>query len=380
MTKVRLINEEIDILSFVETLWNGKWKIVSAIIFSVLSVVGYQSVQPLPNYSNGAEIKAIPTNEAEKYKRLNTLDFFNVSPALLKNLYIEQLDNRSIFEEVIREVLDPKDYHNKLAYDNAVLGFVSSFDTVAPPLVLTKDGSFVENGNYIDEVVFSFNGLEGWKQVLTALNLHVNLIVQRKLQQQFETTLTLAKEKRDFSLEDNTTKIENALMDYERKTTAKLAYLIEQAAIARKIGIAQNAIDAEMPIEREKEKLVVNLGKDETPFYLRGYEAIEKEIELINLRKDTRSFTSSLFELETEQRALKQNKSIERAQFLFALTPIASDKDFFAASLIYNKETSIPKFKNTALVLATLLGGFVGVVFVTFSKAIRSRKEKVAEK
>ena len=374
MSKVRQINEEIDLVTLIETLWNGKWKIVSAIIFSVLSVAVYQYIQPSPSYERKAEIRSISTIEAEKYRKLNTLKFFNVSANQLKALYIEQLDNSSIFEEAIRGVLDPKDYDNELEFNQAVNGLASSYEIINPPLVLQDAVGFIKNGNYKDLVSFSFIDLKGWNQVLSAVNLQANLAVQRDLQQQFENTLLIAQQKREFALEDNAAQIENALEDYDRKTTDKLAYLTEQAAIARTVGLAEITIDSEIPLQGEK--VVVNFGKNEAPFYLRGYKAIEQEIKLIKSRVNKRSFVNQLYKLETQKRALTQDKSIERAEVLFALTPIASNGSFSAGKLVPNKEDVIQNRKLTALVFAALVGGFLGTVFVTFSTAFRSRKEK----
>lgn len=380
MSKGRpLIDEEIDLLAFIETLWDGKWKIVGAIILSVLSVAGYQFVQPSQNFEVSGIVQSISTNEAEKYRKLNALNFFEVTPRLLNKLYIEQLHNRSIYEEAIRGVLDPEEFDNELAYNTAVIGFTSSAEIIEPPLVLKADGSLIEDRNYKDTFFFSFRDMEGWKQVMSSVDLQVNLAVQSLLQEQFETLIFIKKQERDFALEDNISKIENAMSDYEKKITDKLAYLSEQASIARSVGIAQNVIDAEMPVDQEK--LVVNFGKNDTPFYLRGYTAIEKEIELIKSRENKRSFTEKLFELENEQRALKQDKSIERAELLFASTPIVSDEDFSAGSLYYNERDFIPKNKRkrTILLIAAVLGGSVGIVFVSLSTAIRNRKVKLAE-
>ena len=383
MSKGRpLFDEEIDFLAFIETLWNGKWKIVGAIILSVLSVAGYQFVQPSQNFEVDAVIRSISANEADKYKRLNALNFFNVTPDMLNSLYVEQLENRSIFEEAIRGILDPKEFDSERAYNNAVVGFASSAEVISPPLIFstgqgTEKSVFVEDANYKNKVFFSFRDMEGWKQVISSVDLQANLAVQSLLQEQFETLIFIKKQERDFALEDNASKIENALSDYDKRTKDRLAYLAEQAAIARFVGIEQNVFDAEMPVDQEK--LVVNFGKNDSPFYLRGYKAIEKEIELINLRVDKGSFTEKLFELVSEQRALKQDKAIERAELLFASTPIVSDKNFSAGSLNYKVRDFIPKNKRKNLIIAALFGGAIGVIFVSLSTALRNRKVKLAE-
>lgn len=197
------------------------------------------------------------------------------------------------------------------------------------------------------------------------------------LQQQFELSLLVAKQKRDFELEDLDFQINNALADYDRKTSDRLAYLIEQAAIARKLGVAKNTIEAQM--FSAQNGMVANV-KTDTPFYLRGYEAIEKEIELIASRTKKEAFVVGLLELEQKQRKLKQDMTLERAEALFALTPIMSGDDFSAVSLTVEATNFEPQSSRLLmLALAVIIGGIAGVVYVLISTAVRQRKEQTGE-
>jgi hypothetical protein len=58
-------------------------------------------------------------------------------------------------------------------------------------------------------------------------------------------------------------------------------------AIARKLGIKKNTIESQM---FDTQNTVVTNVKTDTPFYLRGYEAIEEEINLIKGRKNKSAF------------------------------------------------------------------------------------------
>ena len=61
----------------------------------------------------------------------------------------------------------------------------------------------------------------------------------------FETLLRTEKLKRSFELEDISRQITNIMADYDRKTSDRLAFLSEQALIARKLGLAKNTIEAQ---------------------------------------------------------------------------------------------------------------------------------------
>ncbi|MGB0283222.1 MAG: hypothetical protein ACPGAE_13705, partial [Neptuniibacter sp.] len=279
---------------------------------------------------------------------------------------------------------------------------------------------------------FEYNDDAKWKSVLSFVDSNANQSVKSILQQRFQTTLSVAKQKqifelediqtqmanakRDFDkemsefelkqgfqLEDVQTQIDNALADYERKTSDRLAFLREQASIARKLGVAKNTIEAQM--FSAQNGVVANV-KTDTPFYLRGYEAIEKEVELIESRKDTKAFIGglleleqkkrsleqdrtlqrveknkayldSLIELEKKQRLIEQNKTLARAESLFTATPIMSANDFSAVSVTIEATSFEAKSKKMLmLALAVVIGGMIGVFYVLISSAVRNRKQQ----
>jgi len=109
---------------------------------------------------------------------------------------------------------------------------------------------------------------------------------------------------------------------------------------------------------------------------LRGYEAIEKEIELVETRKNKEAFAEGLLELEQKKRELEQDKTLERTESLFALTPIASPNDFVAVSI----SVGATDFENKSmrllmLALALVFGGMIGVMNVLISKAVHDRRK-----
>ena len=423
--------DEIDLVELAQTVWEGKWKIVAVVAFSVLSVFGYQTFQPQPNFDASTEIKPITSVAAERYRQSNALGFFEITPNTLLNLYIEQLDERTLFEEAIRkyQLLDFERYEDKQAYEEAVIALASSIE-ILPPINI--DGAEKGDVRRFWTIGIEYNDDAKWKSVLSFVDSNANQSVQRILQQRFQTSLSVAKQKqmfelediqtqmvnakRDFDkemaefelkqgfqLEDVQTQIDNALADYERKTSDRLAFLLEQAAIARKLGVAKNTIEAQM--FSAQNGVVANV-KTDTPFYLRGYEAIEKEIELIELRKDIKAFIGGLFELEQKKRSLEQdrtlqrveknkayldslielekkerqieqNKTLERAESLFNSTPIVSTEDFSAVSVTVDATAFETKSKKMLmLALAVVIGGMIGVVYVLISSAVRNRKQQ----
>jgi LPS O-antigen subunit length determinant protein (WzzB/FepE family) len=212
--------------------------------------------------------------------------------------------------------------------------------------------------------------------VLANVKAKANQNVRDFIKADFSTTLAAAQKKKIFEIEDISTTIDNALNDYERKTDDRLAFLREQSAIARKLGVKNNTI--EMQSFGGKNGVVTNL-KTDTPFYLRGYEAIEEEIALIEVRENKKAFVSGLLELEQKKRQQEQDKTLERAEALFADTPVMRGDDFSAVSMTVAATEFESKSKRVLMLsMAVVLGGLAGTVYVLIANAMRKRNEKVA--
>ena len=396
-------DNEIDLYEYFETLWDGKWKIVAVVAFSVLSVFGYQIIQPQSGFEAETEIKPINSIDAERYRQSNALGFFEVTPNKLLDLYIELLDERTLFEEAIRKykLIDIEKFEDKEAFEEAVIALASSIEILPP---INVDGTDRGEVKLFWTIRFEYNDDANWKSVLSYVDLIANQSVQRILQKRFQTSLNIAKQKRDFELEDIQIQIENAYADYERKTSDRLSFLREQASIARKLGVAKNTIEAQM--FSAQNGVVANV-KTDTPFYLRGYEAIEKEVELIESREDTKAFIGglleleqkkrgleqdrtlqrveknkayleSIIELEKKQRLIEQNKTLARAESLLNTTPLMSGDEFSATSITIGA-TEFESQSNRLLMMITMaivIGGIVGAIYVLISNAYRNRKEQ----
>jgi len=377
-------NDEIDLLELFQTVWDGKWKVVGFALISVLSVIGFQFTQPPPSFVATTEIKSITSVEAERYTASNAIGFYEVMPtkvdktnalnnSVLLDLFIEKLDERVLFEEAIRKfsLLDASKYEDEKAFNDAVIELAASIEILPPSNVGGKDKKSDIRRYW--QLVFEFNDDEKWKDVLAFVSDSANESVRQTLLKKFEISLSVAKQKKTFEIEDLSVQIDNVLSDYDRKISDRLEFLKEQAAIARKLGVAKNTIEAQT--FSAQNGMVANV-KTDTPFYLRGYDAIEKEIELIESRKNKEAFANGLLELEQKKRALEQDKTLERAESLFALTPIASPNDFSAVSV--SVEATDFEYKSKRLLmlaLALVVGGMIGVMYVLISNAVRNRRQ-----
>ena len=305
----------------------------------------------------------------------------------LQELYLELLGRRHTFREGFKKfgVLNREDYESDRGYEVAVARLAASVE-ILPPVNVDGTGRGEIRKHWT--IRFRYNDQQKWLDILSYITHITNKRMQDALKKQFATLLNTEKSKKLFAIEDLEI-ARNSLIDaHAQETSSRLAFLEEQAAIARELQIKAYAagtptleartFDLISDAASGKRDIISEVTADE-PFYLRGYKSIEKEISLIRMRKNIEPFVEGLHEIDQKLNAMLANKSLERAENLFALTPAATEKDFVAASVSVEATKFVYKSKSTLmLILAVILGGIGGVVFVLIANAMRSKKERYA--
>ena len=215
-------------------------------------------------------------------------------------MYINVLNEKSVFEDAIRKfnLLEASQYNNEQEYSEAIIRLASSVKILSPP---NRKKNLKTSYSTYFTINFQYHDYEKWKSVLTHVDEFANKLVKKTLTEEYDNSLLFLINQKKYQLEDISIKIDNTLIDYDREISIRLAYLEEQSAIAQKLGIAKNTI--EVQTFGSQNALLSNVQTD-SPFYLRGYEAINKEIELIKSRKNKKAFVRELFDFEKKKRAI----------------------------------------------------------------------------
>ena len=367
----------------IQTIWYGKWKIASIVAVFLLSVFVFNIVTPNTNFTASTEIKPVTSFEFDKYSLFNsslkvieknkieekteeTFSIFEITQKSLLSLYIEELEEGSILETGIDkfDLINKKEFNSEEDYKDAVEKFASEIRILKPAQ------------NDSEPVLYNilraeYDNKDKWKQLLTFVNNEANKRVKAIIINRFSTVISIQNQKKDFAIQDLNIEINNVKNDYVRNTKIRLAFLNEQAAIARKLDIKKSTISSQR--FNAQNTFVTNV-KTDAPFYLRGYLAIEEEIRQINDRTDKSAFTKGLFKLEQLKRALEQDKTMLRSVDLFNKTPL--NQTNFKATIVKIATTDfeVKNKSNLYYFLAIVLGGMIGVVYVLMAKAFKSRK------
>jgi len=409
-------NDEINLIELMYVLWNGKWKIAVVVVISLIAVISYQSTKT-NNFTAITEIKPIADLELIKFIEFNNLitntninsntntntntnsktntntnsntstntnintigtsesgntvvKINKITGLSLLNMYINVLNEKLVFEDAIRKfnLLEASQYNNEQEYSEAIIRLASTVKILSPPI---RKKNLETSYSTYSTINFEYHDEEKWKSVLTYVNEFTNKLVKQILTQKYDNTLEFLKNERKHSLEDISIKIDNILIDYDREISNRLAYLEEQSAIAQKLGIAKNTIEVQTFGNQNQNALLSNIQTD-SPFYLRGYEAIDKEIELMKSRKNKKAFVKKLFGFEKKKRAIEQDKTIERLELVLQSKLLADNKEFTAG--LINAITTEFKYKDDRMiyVLAIVIGLIAGIFYVLISNAFQS--------
>jgi len=344
--KKRIESDEIDLIEVIINIWNNKLKIASITTIFIIVSIAYYFVKKPPLIAK-TEILPITIFENNLYAPYNSLltpqarsddekiitqqRLNNINKDYLLNLFLEELQTKAIIQEAVKkyQLIDQSKFNDENEYLEKVEKYALSLDLLRP---VNVDGS--DRGetrlNWIIE--FEINDKDKYEMALSYVESEINKNIQKYLRTNFDITLSNLKLLDQFKLEDLELKIKNVKNDYDTETINRLAFLREQALIARKLNIANNTLEVE---NFSTPSGVISNVQTATPYYMRGYSMIEKEIELIETRTNKDAFTENLLDLEKQKRDLLEDKSLERIEKLFNSTPIVNGNNFKAASIIY---------------------------------------------
>ncbi len=383
--------DEIDIIDVIINIWNNKIRIaLITVIFITLSIAQfyvnpsslrakteilpidiiennlyeqYNLLSRSPRYNlYSRKIVNLPTGtlgekDKKEIKSISNNVFDEININYLLSLFLEELRTKDIIVEAIKkyQLIDKKNFDSEDEYLKAVENRALKF------VLLKKDDKNDKNRlNWTIE--FEVYDKDKWEKALSFIESEANKNVKKYVNLDFDTKLDSLKMHDQFKLEDLNLKIKNVKKDYEIEISNRLAFLKEQASIAREINI-------------EKNNTFEFYDFNNRSYYMRGYGMIEKEIELIETRTNKDAFTENLLDLEKDRRNLLEDKSLKRIEQLFNSTPIVSGNNFKVAEIIYKDTKYVSSSSLTSSILyAGIFGIIFGMFYVFISNAIQQRK------
>ena len=366
------VDEEIDFLELIITIWRDKWKVLlitSIFIFSAyiyesskknnfITYVNIEKISKLDEAfynSYNFYLKTMNYNSRDdsdiirKLKKSGEGNLNRIDQSYLMNLYLSFLQNKKFLEKQIKSsnLIREEDFKNQIEYNDEIA-------EISNKIIL-------DNENLI--IRFKTQKVDEWKSFLPKLNEALNKNVNYYIQKSVNETILNQKKIIEFEIEDLEDNIKLLIEDNKKKIAKKLYFLDEQAKIARTLNIKDGIAGYDQRniqmIDVENIKLFTG-----SPYYMRGYISIEKEIELIKKRKNDKTLIYGIIELEKEKIQLENSKVLDRLEKLLKKTPIYDNKNFYAGSIVI--ESFKVKSDQRSIFTLLFLACVVGLIFSSF--------------
>ena len=367
--------DEIDLLELIQSLWDGKW-LIGGISAAALTIGGaYVALTP-NKFDASLTFSPINSTAAQEYQELNELGFFDITPTSLMNLMYDVLVERDIFTEEVKRtgLIDRTHYGSDEEYEFAArqAAFDVSIQRDENLTANTIETADLELLPTSWNLQISGDDLDLTQEFLVAAIQASEEAARARLIDTFNRHIDTTIRSQSNTIEDTERAIGNAFEDYEVTLSDRLEFLQEQTQIARALNIARNTL--EVTSFTQGNSILANVNA-ETPFYMRGYEAIEKEIELLQSRTMPDAFIPNLRNMQNSIRSIRQDPILDRARAAFDASPImdpvrftATQYDIAALEVTYHKKSTL------ILALSLVLGAFIGMVGALIRAAVRARQ------
>ena len=365
--------EEIDLFQIIDDLWKDKIKItIFTIIAGILGVALYFiTPKEFEVYTDFSPAKSsFFLNYYNLNKALKTNDFgFSMEKDNIFNLVIEEFNDldelRSVFlknENINNQFLSNLDNEAQM---NLINNFAKKFEII-PPFKDEKKWKLKFVWSDVEEGIEIFNSSMRLSQenlqksLINDLDKYANFI-------DFQNNLTKESLANEISM-----LLKSETLELEKR----VLYLSEQAEIARSLGIQKNNLDEIELSSLNQNIMEFNVSTSSMPEYLRGYDALEKERDLLIERSTKEILLSSKDYIEKLNQIEQLDTDIRSKQLRVISSIITTDNPHnwvyydFTISEINNIHRSL----ITYLTLSLLLGVFTISFYVLVSKAYSNRK------
>ena len=401
-------NDEIDLIELLQNLWDGKW-VIAGVSAAALAIGGtYVALTP-NSFDASITIRPLDAASVDQFRTLNDAGnprnvMVNRSPGLASegvtsadrqpngiNEAVTQYFSASGALAEFTEVLLQRDTIVQAAGQNNMTAGQHAAD-ISPEMALRYyafDVEILPVDIPAPSITGSTSAVTAWQVtweaddeaksdgfIAEALRL-TNEAARQRLTQRLTAEADQMRREQSRRAQQIETEIANAIEDYQVRLSDQIAYLSEQASLARVLGIeigtgtgtGTGTINSNAPARSSSAAVSSALS------YLDGYRALDEQITILSSREQVEAFVPSLRDLQAELRAVEQDRAADELIDAVEATPLsdveafrAAQYDLAAIEMTYHKKTSL------ILALSLVLGGFLGAIVVLIRNAVDARR------
>ncbi|QGG81238.1 hypothetical protein GH975_11945 [Litorivicinus lipolyticus] len=381
-------DDEIDLFQLVETVWDGKWLIALFTAGAMALGGGFLALAPT-TYTGDVQLQPQSQAYMSQFSSLYNISSIGDVTAGRSNADSQDLvQQRGVALQLTAEDLrttfirEFEDYAEVRAQTSSV--FADELSGVEPSkralaaLAMAKDFKIARPGKNQENYRLTFEAPSeaGGLEVLARALPEVYAGAASQIRQNIENfkVATLAGAVNELAAVEAA--LQAKVRAYEYETTSRVAFLREQAEIARELGIAQGTSVRVLTPDSSDSSVAV---RAEEPLYERGYRALEKEISLIQNRSPEAfgHYIAGYRELVEQRELLLSDTRVAQIERALGQLPLGEG---FTPVVIDLELMDVKSNRKTSLVLALslVLGGMVGVLFVLIRSGYRGYKARQA--
>ena len=373
-------DDEIDLFQLFETIWDGKWLIAAITALSV--VFAGVGVLLTPTLHKGT-VQIV--SQSPGY----IADFAGLAPLLgSENIVTGEDDNIKIVHGQVSPVITAESLRADFLREFNDYNEVRAVIETHTDLLSEFEGTEQEREEFLASIARKFFivddqlSFEEIEEVTArkVMTVAFPLIYANVGQQNFVRLQKLAaaiSDQTQADLERVEREIQATTEVYEFNLLARTAFLAEQAAIARELGLSDGVTELFVNTTRNPQAIRANA---EVPFYLRGYKAIEKELAVLRARPPSHAhlYSPGLSELIRRRSILETDSRASQLDRLIQTLPLTQPD--FEPVIVDLDLMEVESTKKSMLVLALsiVLGGMVSVLFVLIRSGYRNHKARTA--
>ena len=283
------------------------------------------NIQQQEKYTNFALV----SNNSDRAEILEEEEIIPIDPDYLQNLVIDEILDREEVIDGLREIIknSENDFINEDELENYIKIRSNNFQIFKGTEVKKNKIENIDIGDFT--ITFSSEDTGEIFQIIKYVLVEANKNTKEFLINKFNNFYNSYNFVRLNRLEDIDRLIQTSIQDYNYETEKRIAYLMEQALLAKNLNIVDNTFkvsDINDPaVEAVDDELSLIFKENLRPFYMNGVKAINQEIELLKNRENIEPFVTNLYELRKEKNLLQENVFLKRLSKAFEATPIVQN-------------------------------------------------------
>ncbi|MGB0205040.1 MAG: Wzz/FepE/Etk N-terminal domain-containing protein [Neptuniibacter sp.] len=403
-------NDEIDLFQLIETLWKERLFIgIITLVFSLIGLVFAFTTPPVYR----ASTNLIPL-QPETQKRLEQLSLYSsIAPNTPLSEYLQLLNSSDIKEAFIqeakpetrKEIYVSKDNNINIETLSSNLNITNNQDKKKPQVIFpftismnapSKSLAEKELNRYLDFAALNL------QEIYNARYKKLRLLEVNKLERAYKLENSQAESLRNNEI----TRLEETYRFAQKETQLKLNIAID-AAKKRHIDRIENLSEALLtashlkitePLSLSKmtsrnSEISVDVNNKNDLLYLRGTKLLSAELKQLKSNNKGYSLTNDIIDLEGQLTKLKVNYKIEqlknrkddlafseplqeiKAKLIRLESEVYPDIELqFAHGAAKATPYRLKPKRSLIVVLATVIGGIIGILSALIRSSIRNRK------